>query len=777
MPKRRKSSGGSAAFPKGGTRVWFDVGVGSKSAGRLEFELFDSVTPKTAANFKALCTGERGRGKFGKPLHYKGCPFHRIIPGACPTGAVPRRTCQLTQRRPHAISEFMIQGGDFTNFDGTGGESIYGKTFKDEVCGAHSLRRVNGAISARCAASPLPQNFKLKHTVPGLLSMANAGPNTNGSQFFITTAATPWLNGKHVVFGRVVSGMPLVATMERLGTQSGKTRKRVFIIDCGVVGDDSAGAAPAAAAAAEPATGGVKRAREQPAPVAADAGEGKAAAAPEAQAAEDAAAAKAARKAERAAAKKARREAEAAAEAEAEASSQAAAAASGGGGSDSAAQEVSGGSAARGGAPQKDGFFSGQRFDSLPLSEGTLSALEEAGYSTMTKIQAQAIPPLLQGKDVLGAAKTGSGKTLAFLIPAMEILAKAQFKARNGLGAVIITPTRELALQIYQTLRELMGHQKQTHGLIMGGANRRNEAEKLEKGVNILVATPGRLLDHLQNTQRFLFDNLQCLIIDEADRILEQGFEEEMKAIIKALPKTRQSMLFSATQTQKVEDMARLAIRGTPVYVGVDDRDAIATVSTLEQGYVVCPADQRLLLLYTFLKKYSKKKIIVFFSSCASVKFHAELLNYIDVPVLDIHGKQKQAKRTTTFFEFCNAKTGTLLATDVAARGLDIPHVDYVIQFDPPDDPREYIHRVGRTARGATGAGRALLFLMPEELGFLKYLRAAKVTPNEYVFPTSKLAKVQVRARVVLCLYICVVLVSVPMCELRRSMMSYQDLF
>ncbi|RYY32262.1 DEAD/DEAH box helicase, partial [archaeon] len=302
--------------------------------------------------------------------------------------------------------------------------------------------------------------------------------------------------------------------------------------------------------------------------------------------------------------------------------------------------------------------------------------------------------------------RTGSGKTLAFLVPAVELLAKVQFKARNGLGAVIITPTRELALQIYNQLQELMQFHRQTFGLVMGGANRRTEAEKLEKGVNILVATPGRLLDHMQNTRGFVFSNLQVLIIDEADRLLEEGFEEEMQRIVKLLPKTRQSALFSATQTKKVEDLAKLAIQGVPTYVGVDDTDAMATVSTLEQGYVVCPSDKRFLLLYTFLKRHLTKKVMVFFSSCNSVKYHAELLNYIDVPVLDIHGKQKQAKRTSTFFDFCKAKSGILLCTDVAARGLDIPYVDWIIQYDPPDDPKEYIHRVGRTARGASGAVR-----------------------------------------------------------------------
>jgi cyclophilin family peptidyl-prolyl cis-trans isomerase len=165
-------------------QVFFDITIGGESAGRIVMELRADVAPKTAENFRALCTGEKGSGQAGKPLHFKGSSFHRIIP------------------------EFMCQGGDFTRGNGTGGESIYGMKFEDE-------------------------NFQLKHTEPGLLSMANAGPNTNGSQFFLTTVATPWLDGKHVVFGRVVEGMDVVTTMEQVGTRSGQTTQPVMIADCG----------------------------------------------------------------------------------------------------------------------------------------------------------------------------------------------------------------------------------------------------------------------------------------------------------------------------------------------------------------------------------------------------------------------------------------------------------------------------------------------------------------------------------------------------------------
>uniref|UniRef100_A0A7S3T488 ATP-dependent RNA helicase n=1 Tax=Emiliania huxleyi TaxID=2903 RepID=A0A7S3T488_EMIHU len=422
------------------------------------------------------------------------------------------------------------------------------------------------------------------------------------------------------------------------------------------------------------------------------------------------------------------------------ASDEAAAAASAAAAADSDAVQAE---AAAAEAEEPASSFLGVRFDSLKLLDETQSALRDMGFETLTEIQARSIPPLLRGLDVLAQAKTGSGKTLSFLIPAVELLARARWLPRNGTGMVCISPTRELALQIYGVLRELCAHHRQTHGLVIGGANRRAEAEKLAKGVCHLVATPGRFLDHLSGTKGFVVTNLQMLVIDEADRILEIGFEEDMRAIIKLLPtQGRQTALFSATQTKNVADLARLAIQNKPVYVEAQSKQDHATVATLEQGFVVCESAKRFLLLFTFLKKNLKKKVIVFFSSCNSVKYHAELFNYIDLPVLDLHGDQKQNKRTATFFEFCSAESGILFSTDVAARGLDIPAVDWIVQYDPPDEPKAYIHRVGRTAR-AGGQGRALLFLLPQEMAFLKYLKQANVPVSEFEFPASKLANVE----------------------------------
>eukprot|EP00466_Bigelowiella_natans_P018762 jgi/Bigna1/83409/fgenesh1_pg.107_\ len=346
------------------------------------------------------------------------------------------------------------------------------------------------------------------------------------------------------------------------------------------------------------------------------------------------------------------------------------------------------------------------KFESLKVSENVASAVRELGFPTMTRVQAMCIPPLLAGNDIVAQAKTGSGKTLAFMIPSVELLVVSKFKPRNGTGVVVITPTRELALQIYGVTRELTKYCSQTVGIVIGGNNRRTEAEKLVKGANLLISTPGRLLDHLQNTKGFVVKNLLALVIDEADRILEIGFEEELREIIKLLPTNRQTMLFSATQTKNVKDIARVSAR----------KGGRAPL---------------------------KKKVIVFLSTCAAVKFYGELLNYIDIPVLDLHGQQKQKKRTATFFEFSNAKHGTLVCTDIAARGLDFPSVDWIIQFDPASDPTDYIHRVGRTARGVGTSGRALLFLLPSELGFLKYLKQRKIPINEYEFPTNKIARVQ----------------------------------
>eukprot|EP00030_Apusomonadida_sp_AF-17_P000031 a1050_42.p1 GENE.a1050_42~~a1050_42.p1 ORF type:complete len:673 (-),score=288.31 a1050_42:28-1986(-) len=407
-----------------------------------------------------------------------------------------------------------------------------------------------------------------------------------------------------------------------------------------------------------------------------------------------------------------------------------------------AADDAAASGAAHGGSGSEPTTLTTRRFAELGLSEPTSAAIQAMGFEFMMEVQWRTIPLLLEGHDVLGAARTGSGKTLAFLIPAVELMHKLSIKPRNGTVALVITPTRELAIQILNVATELLKGHSQTVGLIIGGANRRVEQEKLQKGVNLVIGTPGRLLDHLQNTHGFVYKNLQVLVLDEADRMLDVGFEEELKQILAIIPRERQTMLFSATQTKNIDDLARLSLR-EPKYVGVHDSLEISTASGLEQGYVEVAPELRFRVLYTFLKRNRKgKKVIVFMSSCNAVKFYAELLNYVDIPCTELHGRQKQQKRTSTFLDFVGAESGILICTDVAARGLDIPDVDWIVQVDAPDDPREYIHRVGRAAR-AGKKGRALLFLMPTELGFLRYLKKAKVPVTAYEFPPSKIANIQ----------------------------------
>jgi len=385
-------------------------------------------------------------------------------------------------------------------------------------------------------------------------------------------------------------------------------------------------------------------------------------------------------------------------------------------------------------------------WDSLKVTPKVKEAINDLGFEKMTEVQARTIPLLLDGQDVVAGAKTGSGKTLAFLIPALNLVHSCSLKPRNGTGVFIITPTRELAIQIYGVCRDLIGDSRfsQTYGIVIGGANKHSEAVKLKKGVNILVATPGRLLDHLQSTP-FKFETCLALIVDEADRILEVGFEEDMKRILKIIPNKRQTMLFSATQTQKTEDLIRLSFRTRPRFVEIASASETSTADRLEQGYVVLDQELKFRILFSFLKRNRSKKIVVFFSTCKAVKFYSELCNFIDLPALELHGQLKQKKRTTTFFEFVNLDKGVLFCTNVAARGLDIPEVDWIIQYDPCDDPKEYIHRVGRTARGLKGKGKALLFLLAEELGYLNQLRELRVPVKEYKFPTSKVANIQAK--------------------------------
>ncbi|KAK3688091.1 P-loop containing nucleoside triphosphate hydrolase protein [Podospora appendiculata] len=366
-------------------------------------------------------------------------------------------------------------------------------------------------------------------------------------------------------------------------------------------------------------------------------------------------------------------------------------------------------------------------FTDLPLCEPTAAGLRASHFEVLTDVQRAAIPLALKGNDVLGAAKTGSGKTLAFLIPVLEKLYHEQWTELDGLGALIISPTRELAVQIFEVLRKIGRKHSFSAGLVIGGKNLKEEAERLGR-MNILVCTPGRMLQHLDQTAGFDVDNLQILVLDEADRIMDMGFQSAVDALVEHLPKSRQTLLFSATQSKRVSDLARLSLRD-PEYVSAHEEAVAATPTNLQQHYIITPLPEKLDTLWGFIRSNLKSKMIVFLSSGKQVRFVFESFKRMQpgIPLLHLHGRQKQIARMEITSRFSKATYACLFATDVVARGVDFPAVDWVIQADCPEDADTYIHRVGRTARYES-KGRAVLFLNPsEEEGFLKRLEHKKV--------------------------------------------------
>lgn len=307
------------------------------------------------------------------------------------------------------------------------------------------------------------------------------------------------------------------------------------------------------------------------------------------------------------------------------------------------------------------------------------------------------------------------------------MLYRKKWTTLDGLGALIISPTRELATQIFDVLRKVGREHSFSAGLVIGGKRLKEEQEALHR-MNIIVCTPGRMLQHMDQTVGLSLDNVQLLVLDEADRILDMGFRKTIDAIIENLPRDRQTLLFSATQTKSVTDLARLGLKD-PEYVAVHEAAAAATPAGLEQFYMVVALPEKLSTLFSFLRSHLQAKIVVFMSSCKQVRFVYETFRqlHIGIPLLHLHGKQKQSARVEITARFSGAKQSCLFSTDVVARGLDFPAVDWVVQMDAPEDADTYIHRVGRTARFEK-SGRAVLFLAPsEEEMFVERLTDKKV--------------------------------------------------
>ncbi|CAD5123243.1 unnamed protein product [Dimorphilus gyrociliatus] len=383
-----------------------------------------------------------------------------------------------------------------------------------------------------------------------------------------------------------------------------------------------------------------------------------------------------------------------------------------------------------------------ERFSEFPLSKKTHKALKENNFVKPTEIQTESIGRALQGHDILGAAKTGSGKTLAFLVPLLEVLWRNRWSPHDGLGALIISPTRELAYQTFEVLRKVGKYHDFSAGLVIGGKNVKDEADRINR-TNIVICTPGRLLQHMDETFAFNADNLLMLVLDEADKILDLGFQTTVNAILENLP-NRQTLLFSATQTKNVKDLARLSL-SKPVLVSVHEHSAQSTPVQLRQSYVVVELHDKLTVLWSFIKSNLKQKIIVFLSACKQVRFTYEMFRRLrpGTTVMCLHGAMQQQKRMNVYSEFCEKDSAVLFATDLASRGLDFPEIAWVVQVDCPEDTATYIHRVGRTAR-LEDDGEAVIFLTPSEKdGMLEDLKQKRIPIEEVKFSQKKLRPIE----------------------------------
>ncbi len=368
------------------------------------------------------------------------------------------------------------------------------------------------------------------------------------------------------------------------------------------------------------------------------------------------------------------------------------------------------------------------KFTELGLRPELLRAVDRAGYEIATPIQAQAIPAALEGRDLIACAQTGSGKTAAFLLPILQRLSTG--RPTTAPRALVVTPTRELAAQIAGATRDYGRHLRLRSTAIFGGVGMKPQERQLREGLDLLVATPGRLLDHLGRAQVRL-DRIETLVLDEADRMLDMGFLPAIRRILEALPPNRQNLFFSATMPKEAEALIRRTARN-PVLIEVTPR--ATPVSTIRQ--VVHPVEMtgKKDLLSRLLDRAEMGPTLVFTRTKARANQLARRLEKSGRQVAAIHGNKSQNARTRALASFRDGRIDTLIATDIAARGIDVEGISHVINFDLPNVPEDYVHRIGRTAR-AGASGHAVSLAAPEEVGQLAAIErlVGKSIPRETV--------------------------------------------
>ncbi len=355
-------------------------------------------------------------------------------------------------------------------------------------------------------------------------------------------------------------------------------------------------------------------------------------------------------------------------------------------------------------------------FKDLNIVEPILTALQEKGYSDPTPIQQEAIPIVLNKKDVFGCAQTGTGKTAAFALPIIQQLYLEKNQgAKRMLKALILTPTRELAIQINDCFKDYSKYTSVRHTVIFGGVSQKPQTEELRRGVDVLIATPGRLLD-LMNQGFIRLDTISCFVLDEADRMLDMGFIHDIKRILPKLPKERQTLFFSATVPQAIVALSR-TILNQPVRVEVTPVSSV--VDTIDQYIYFVEKQEKKDLLVNLLREKKQKSVLVFSRTKHGADKIARALSGAGIGSEAIHGNKSQNARQRALTNFKSHKTRVLIATDIAARGIDVNQLELVINYDLPDVAETYVHRIGRTGR-AGNTGTAFSFCAQEERPMLK---------------------------------------------------------
>jgi ATP-dependent RNA helicase RhlE len=358
-------------------------------------------------------------------------------------------------------------------------------------------------------------------------------------------------------------------------------------------------------------------------------------------------------------------------------------------------------------------------FDDLGLMPQLLDAVRDAGYTSPTPIQQQAIPPALKGRDLIGLAQTGTGKTAGFTLPIIQrLLEEGHGHIQAGAHRVrvlVLTPTRELCVQVEESFRKYGKHTGLRVAAVFGGVGVEPQTKELRQGVDVIVATPGRLLDHMER-QNVAFDDLEVLVLDEADRMLDMGFAPQLNRIVADVPRFRQTLLFSATMPPEVEALARKYLR-KPLVIQVGRRSSAA--STVTHAVYPVPRDRKTDLLAELLKEKGMDSVLIFSRTKHGADKVVRHLESKGISATAMHADKSQGERMRALEDFKSGKVRVLVATDIAQRGLDVSGISHVINYDVPQQPEDYVHRIGRTGRAAS-TGDAFTFMAPDEIAMVR---------------------------------------------------------